>query len=129
MLDIPDPHDSSRNGRLESGLIKHTNTDYVGGQLQNEVNIDECAVLTVLAVEQHGPHPFDLHHRAISELHRVVDHAVEVGEHGLAPPHMVGGAGIEDPPMAFNLLLVAEVCQDLFLHQVNCSRCPRSNLG
>jgi hypothetical protein len=129
MLDIPDPHDSSRIGRLESGLIKQTNTDYVGGQLQNEVNIDECAVLTVLAVEQHGPHPFDLHHRAISELHRVVDPTVEVRERGHAPRHMVGGAGIEDPPMTFDLLLVAEVHQDLFVHQVNRSHCPRLNLG
>lgn len=60
-------------------------------------------MLAVLIGEDDCARAFYLCHRSIQEANRVGDVGVELGEDTSVAGHVVGGPGVEDPSMGFQI--------------------------
>jgi hypothetical protein len=84
-------------------------------------------VLTRLGDEDDGADALDLHARGIPKLDRASDIGVKISEEFLSIGHVMGGAGVEAPPVSLIIagVVVEEgMCSRLIkVEESHCGRC------
>jgi hypothetical protein len=83
-------------------------------------------VLTGLGGEDHGTDALDLHAGAISKPDEASNAGVKLGEELPSASHVVGGTGVEAPPVGLVIAgAITEKSMCLWLVKVEESRCGR----
>jgi hypothetical protein len=124
MMAIPNHHDSVLDLHTRTALIQLSQTDDRVPQRGDVVDSGEQSVLTRLGGEDDGADTLDLHTRGIPKLDRASDIEVKLSEELRSTGHMMGGVGVEAPPISLIVAgAVAEegVCSQLI--KVEESRC------
>ena len=120
---IPNPHDSILNHHARTVLIQLSQADGVP-QRGDVVDSGEQPVLTRHGGEDNGADVLDLHARGIPKLDRASDTRVKLGEELPSTGHVMGGAGVEAPPVSLVVAgAVAEEGVCFWLVKVEESRC------
>jgi hypothetical protein len=124
---IPNPHDSVLDLHTRTTLIQLSQVDDRVPQRGNVVDSGEQSVLTRLSGEDDGANALDLHAGGIPKLDKASDIGVKLSEELPSTGHVMGGAGVEAPPISLVVAgAVAEegVCSRLIkVEESRCDRC------
>jgi hypothetical protein len=96
---VADAQHAVVDGHLTASLVKLPDADDVAPESGDELYIGEGAVLAVLALEDDGDAPANLHTRAVAELHCADNARVEIGEGLVFPDNVVTGTGVQVPQL------------------------------
>jgi hypothetical protein len=100
MMVIPNPHDSVLNLHTRTALIQLSQADDRVSQRRDVVDSGEQSVLTRLGGEDDGADALDLHAGGIPKLDGASDIGVQLSEELSSTGHVMGGAGVEAPPVS-----------------------------
>ena len=124
---IPNPHDSVLHLHARTVLIQLSQADDRVPQRGDVVNSGEQPVLTRLNGEDDGADALDLHTGGVPKLNGASDIGVKLSEELPSTGHVMGGAGVEAPPVSLVVAgTVAEegVCSRLIkVEESRCGRC------
>jgi hypothetical protein len=123
---IPNSHDSVLNLHTRTTLIQLSQADDRVSQRGEVVDFGEQYVLTRLGNEDDGAGAFDLYVGGIPKLDGASDIGVKLSEELPSTGHVMGGAGVEAPPVSLVVAgAVAEkgVCSRLIKVESRCGRC------
>jgi hypothetical protein len=124
---IPNPHDSVLDLYTRTALIQLSPADDGVSQLGDVVDSSEQSELTRLGGEDDGADALDLHAGGIPKLDGALDIGVKLSEELPSTGHVMGGAGVEAPPVSLVVAgAVAEegVCSRLIkVEESRCGRC------
>jgi hypothetical protein len=127
MMAITNPHDSVIDLHMQTILIQLSQTDDRVSQCRDVVDSDEQSVLIRLDSEDDGADALDLHAGGILKLNGASDIGVKLSEELPSIGHVMGGAGVEAPPISLVIAgAVAEegVCSRLIkVEESHCDRC------
>jgi hypothetical protein len=127
MMTISNPHDSVLYLHTRTALIQLSQADDRVSQRRNVVDSGEQYVLTILDGEDDGADTLDLHAGGVPKHDRVSDIGVKLSEELPSTGHMMGGAGVEAPPVSLVVAgAIAEegVCSRLIkVEESRCGRC------
>jgi hypothetical protein len=127
MMVIPNPHDSVIDLHMRTVLIQLSQTDDRVSQCRDVVDSDEQSVLTRLDSEDDGADALDLHAGGVPKLNGASDIGVKLSEELPSIGHVMGGAGVEAPPISLVIAgAVAKegVCSRLIkVEESHCGRC------
>jgi hypothetical protein len=102
---ISNSHDSFLDLHTRTALIQLFQADDGVSQREDAVDSGEQSVLTRLSGEDHEADALDLHAGGVPKLDGASDIRVMLSEELPSTGHMMGGAGVESPPVS---LVVAE---------------------
>jgi hypothetical protein len=126
MMVILNPHDSVLDLHTRTALIQLSQADDRVLQRGDVVDSGEQSVLTRLGGEDDGADALDLHVGGIPKLDRASDIGVKLSEELPSTGHVMGGAGVEAPPVSLVTAgAVAEEGMCSRLIKVEESRCGR----
>jgi hypothetical protein len=114
-----EPYETTLDVDLEPTLAELVIAHDVGGEARDVVGIEQSPVFPVLACEENGAAPLDLHDVAITEPHRADDVGVEIREDLPESDHLVGGPNVIDPPLGVPLSYIAQHRINLLFHQLD----------
>jgi hypothetical protein len=100
MMAIPNPHDSVIDLYTRTALIQLSQTDDRVPQRGDVVVSSEQSVLTKLDGEDDGADALDLHVGGIPKLDGASDIGVKLSEELPSTGHVMGGTGVEAPPVS-----------------------------
>jgi hypothetical protein len=124
---IPNPYDSILDLHARTVLIQLFQADDRVSQCRNVVDFGEQSVLTRLSDEDDRADALDLHVGGVSKLDGASDIRVKLSEELTSIDHVIGGTGVEAPPVSFVIAgAVAEedVCSRLIkVEESRCGRC------
>jgi hypothetical protein len=100
MMTIPNPHDSVLDLHTRTALIQLSQADDRVPQRGDVVDSSEQSVLTRLGGEDDGVDALDLHVGGIPKLDGASDIRVKLSEELSSTGHVMGGAGVEAPPVS-----------------------------
>jgi hypothetical protein len=127
MMTIPNPHDSVFDLHTRTVLIQLSQADDRVPQRGDVVDSGEQSVLTRLGGEDDGADPLDLHAGGIPKPDGASDIGVKLSEELLSIGHVMGGTGVEAPPVSLVAVgAIAEkgVCSRLIkVEESRCGRC------
>jgi hypothetical protein len=124
---IPNPHDSVLDLHARTVLIQLSQADDRVPQRGDVVDSGEQPVLTKLCGEDDGADALDLHAGGVLKLDAALDAGVKIGEELLSTGQVMGGAGVEAPPIS--LVVVGGInekgmCPRLVkVEESRCGRC------
>jgi hypothetical protein len=124
---IPNPHDSIFDLHTRTTLIQLSQADDRVPQHEDIVDSGEQSVLTRLGSEDDRADALDLHAGGIPKLDEASDIRVKLSEELSSINHVMGGAGVEAPPVSLVVAgAVTEegVCSRLIkVEESRCGRC------
>jgi hypothetical protein len=127
MMEITNPHDSVLDLHMRTALIQLSQADDRVPQRGDVVDSSEQSVLTRLSGEDDRADALDLHTGGIPKLDGASDIGVKLSEELPSTGHVMGGAGVEAPPVSLVATgAVAEegVCSRLIkVEESRCGRC------
>jgi hypothetical protein len=100
MMVIPNPHGSVLDLHTRTALIQLSQADDRVPQRGDVVDSGEQSVLTRLGGEDDGADSLDLHAGGIPKLDGALDIRVKLSEELPSTGHVMGGAGVEAPPVS-----------------------------
>lgn len=112
------PHHPVLHQYLVATLIKLTKREDVRCQPWQVVDVVQHVVLSTLAGELNGLGPLDPSNLAVPEADRAGDATVDAGERRPGPRHVIGGPGVQHPPLGVSSVGVVEGGEDLVLKEV-----------
>jgi hypothetical protein len=121
---IPNPHDSILDLHTRTVLIQLSQVDDRVHQRGDVVDSGEQSVLTRLGGEDDGADVLDLHAGGVPKLDGASDIRVKLSEKLPSTGHVMGGAGVEAPPVSLivaGAVVEEDVCSRLI--KVEESRC------
>jgi hypothetical protein len=124
---IPNPHDSVLNLHTRTALMQLSQADDKVPQRRDVVDSGEQFVLTRLGGEDDGADALDLHAGGIPKLDGASDVEVKLSEELSSISHVMGGAGVEAPPVS--LIVVGAVTEEgvcsrlIKVEESRCGRC------
>jgi hypothetical protein len=127
MMAIPNPHDSVLDLHTRTALIQLSQADDRVPQCGGVVDSDEQSVLTRLSGKDDGADALDLHTGGIPKLDEASDIGVKLSEELPSTGHVMGGTGVEAPPVslvAAGVVVEEGVCSRLIkVEESRCGRC------
>jgi hypothetical protein len=127
MIAIPNPHDSVLDLHTRTALIQLSQADDRVPQRGNVVDSGEQSLLTKLGGEDNGASTLDLHVGGILKLDGASDIGIKLSEELPSTGHVMGGAGVEAPPVslvAAGVVVEEGVCSWLIkVEERRCGRC------
>jgi hypothetical protein len=126
MMAIPNPHDTILDLHTRTALIQLSQTDDRVPQRWDVVDYDEQSVLNRLDSEDDGADALDLHAGDIPKLDGASDIGVKLSEELPLTGHVMGGTGVEAPPVS--LVVAGAIAKEgvcSLLIKVEESRCGR----
>jgi hypothetical protein len=124
-MTIPNPHDSIFD-HTQTILIQLSQADDRVSQRGDVINFGEQSVITGLDDEDDRADALDLHAGGVPKLDGASDIGVKLSEELPSTGHVMGGAGVEAPPVSLVVAgAVAEegVCSQLIKVESRCGRC------
>jgi hypothetical protein len=123
---IPNPHDSVLDLHMRIILIQLSQTDDRVSQHRNIIDSGEQYMLTRLNGEDDRADALDLHVGGVPKLDGASDIGVKLSEELPSIGHVMGGAGVEAPPVSLVVAgaITEEVCSRLIKVE-NITRCLR----
>jgi len=109
VLAILGPQDTVSNRNAQTLFLQLSQADDRVPQLGDVVESGEHPVLTRLGGEDDGANALDLHAGGVPKLDGAFDAGVKLGEELPPAGHVMGGAGVEDPPI--NLVVAGAVAE------------------
>jgi hypothetical protein len=97
---IPNPHDSVLDLHTRIALIQMSHADDRVPQRGDVVDSGEQSVLTRLGGEDDRTDALDLHAGGVLKLDGASDIGIKLSEELLSTGHVMGGAGVEAPPVS-----------------------------
>jgi hypothetical protein len=97
---IPNPHDSVLDLHTRNTLIQMSHADDRVPQRGDVVDSGEQSVLTRLGGEDDEADALDLHAGGVLKLDGASDIGIKLSEELLSTGHVIGGAGVEAPPVS-----------------------------
>jgi hypothetical protein len=125
-MTIPNPHDSILDLHTQTILIQLSQADDRVSQRGDVINFGGQSVITGLDGEDDGADALDLHAGGVPKLDGASDIGVKLSEELPSTGHVMGGAGVEAPPVSLVVAgAVAEegVCSQLIKVESRCGRC------
>jgi hypothetical protein len=127
MMAIPNPHDSIFDLHTRTALIQLSQADDRVPQHGDVVDSSEQSVLIRLGGEDDGADALDLHAEGIPKLDGASDIGVKLSEELPSTSHVMGGAGVEAPPVslvAAGAITEEGVCSRLIeVEESHCGQC------
>jgi hypothetical protein len=127
MMVIPNPHDSVLDLHTRTALIQLSQADDRVPQCGDVIDSGEQSVLTRLGGEDDGADTLDLHAGGIPKFDGASDIGVKLSEELPSTGHVMGGAGVEAPPVslvAAGAVVEEGVCSRLIkMQESRCGRC------
>jgi hypothetical protein len=127
VMAIPNPHDSILDLHTRTALIQLSQADNGVPQCGDVVDSGEQSVLTRLGGKDDGVDALDLHDGGLPKLDGASDIRVKLSEELSSTGHVMGGVGVEAPPVSLIVLVaIAEegVCSQLIkVEESHCGRC------
>jgi hypothetical protein len=127
MMAILNPHDSVLDLHTRTALIQLSQADDRVPQRGDVVDSGEQSVLIRLGGKDDGADALDLHAGGIPKLDGASDIRVKLSEELSSTGHMMGGAGVEAPPVslvAARAIAEEGVCSQLIkVEESRCGRC------
>jgi hypothetical protein len=124
---IPNHHDSVLDLHTRTALIQLSQANDRVPQHGDVVDSGEQSMLTRLGGEHDGADALDLHAGGIPKLDGASDIGVKLSEELLSTSHVMGGVGVEAPPVSLVVAgAVAKegVCSQLIkVEESRCGRC------
>jgi hypothetical protein len=96
-----------------------THTKNTGSLSRNEIDICESLAFTCLALIEHCPDAFDVHHRTICKSDSTNRPAIDAGECRMGPRHVIRGPDVQHPPAGHLLSTITECGIDLLFDNVD----------
>jgi hypothetical protein len=124
MMAIPNTHDSVLDLHTRTSLIQLSQADDRVPQHGDVIDSGEQSVLTRLSGEDDGADALDLHAGGIPKFDGASDIGVKLSEELPSTGHVMGGAGVEAPPIS--LIAAGAVTEEgvcSWLIKVEESRC------
>jgi hypothetical protein len=110
MMTIPNPHDFVLDLHARTVLIQLSQADDRVPQRGDVVDSGEQFVLTRLSSEDDGVGALDLHTGGVPKLDRASDIRVKLSEELPSIGHVMGGVGIEAPPVS--LVVAGDIAEE-----------------
>jgi hypothetical protein len=127
MMAMPNPHDSVLDLHMRTALIQLSQADDRVPQRGDVVDSGEQSVLIRLGGEDDRADTLDLHAGGIPKLDGASDIGVKLSEQLPSTGHVMGGAGVEAPPIslvATGAVTEEGVCSRLIkVEESHCSQC------